>query len=633
MGLRGVLGSVSLLVLAPLAVHAQVVIDNGTIAVGVNPAGNLITAGDPEGPGGPEIGITFIPTEGEALAPGCSCEGWGLGDLTTGSYGMAGEDFGFRGIASSTVTASGSGTLASSSGSSAVSVTNIVDAELDVLLTHRYSPSASPFLYTVGIEIENQGAADIGNLIFRRAMDWDVPPTEFDEFTTIQGWPATALIASSNDGFVDGNINEPLTLITTPGAVLNGNFNDAGPDDHGAAFDFSFGTLVAGETQEFSIFYGAAASEADAMLALGAVGAEVYSLGQPSSLDGATLGVPNTFIFGFAGVGGTPVDATGATAPINQFSNVASAFMGMRRAEADAAMAMGALAELMREPDRGQEKWNLHVTGTAGAGSYDETDNNVALDYTFGGISVAADTIMDDAVGGFDQAMVGASLALGRTSADLGVADEIGTLSGNSVDLMVYGRLSGGTPLFVEGVLNVARHNFNQDRNGALAVYSSDPNATSIGALVRLGTTRSLSEAARLSFYGELASTHTKVGSFNETTGGLATDGFSQTRSHAGLGLRLESARTTGERTDYARLDVAALARIGDGDYNAEQTTVGGAVISSLADGPDSTALRIRGTLGVIESDVVNGAIEYSGVLGSDGFRDHRLTARLNFEF
>ena len=36
-------------------------------------------------------------------------------------------------------------------------------------------------------------------------------------------------------------------------------------------------------------------------------GPKVYSLGQPSTEDGPTLGTPNTFVFAFAGVGGDPV--------------------------------------------------------------------------------------------------------------------------------------------------------------------------------------------------------------------------------------------------------------------------------------------------------------------------------------
>ncbi len=66
-----------------------------------------------------------------------------------------------------------------------------------------------------------------------------------------------------------------------------------------------FGTLLAGETYEFEIFYGAALSEVEALAALGDVGAEVYSFGQASNNIDGSNGV--TFIFGFAGVGGTVV--------------------------------------------------------------------------------------------------------------------------------------------------------------------------------------------------------------------------------------------------------------------------------------------------------------------------------------
>ena len=608
----------TLIICATTSIQAQAVIDNGTVAVGINPAGNLITA---------DAGLLFIPTGGDGLIGGCACEGWGVGDLTTGSFGMAGEDFGFYGIASSGMTVSGTGTLGISTGSAAVSETNVVDNELDLAVTHSFSPSSTDLLYRIDVGILNQGAGATDNLVYRRAMDWDIPPTEFLEFTTIQGWPATALIASSNDGFASGNINYPLGVIDGAGAVLNENFTDAGPADHGAAFDFSFGTLAAGDTQEFSIFFGAAESEADALLALANVGAEVYSLGQPSGPDGATLGIPNTFIFGFAGVGGTPIGPGGATTPINQFSDVASAFIDMRQNQADVAMSR------FGEPSHGRKLWNLHVAGHAGTGSYDATTNNVALDYTFAGISVSADTVRDGAVAGFAHALFGGSLGVGRTSADLGSDGETGTLSGNSADMMLYGRLWGGQPVFAEGVLNVARHNFDQDRIGMLNTYSSDPKATSIGALVRAGWTRALSDTQALSFYGELASTHTRVSGFDEDNGGVSTEGFSQTRSRAGLGLRVENQHVSENQTTYARLDVAALARIGGGDYDAGQTTVGGAAMTALADGPDDTLLRIRGTLGMIQADRMNVSVDLSSVIGSEGFRDHRLAAQLKFEF
>ena len=61
------------------------------------------------------------------------------------------------------------------------------------------------------------------------------------------------------------------------------------------------------------MFYGAAANEADALAALDAVDADLYSLGQPNTPDGPTLGTPNTFMFGVTDgvVASGPVIATG----------------------------------------------------------------------------------------------------------------------------------------------------------------------------------------------------------------------------------------------------------------------------------------------------------------------------------
>jgi type IV pilus assembly protein PilY1 len=125
---------------------------------------------------------------------------------------------------------------------------------------------------------------------------------------TIQGHPATNLLATTDDGFRSG---DPLSSAGGIIAPANTNFTDSGPADHGALFDFGFSLPAAGQSQTFTIFYGAAATEAEALAALGVVGAEVYSLGQctPSGLNGCdpTTGTPNTFIFAFQGVGGTPV--------------------------------------------------------------------------------------------------------------------------------------------------------------------------------------------------------------------------------------------------------------------------------------------------------------------------------------
>ena len=114
---------------------------------------------------------------------------------------------------------------------------------------------------------------------YRRVMDWDVEPTPFSEFSTIQGTAgASAVSFSSNDGFASA---KPLSGPSDRG--FTGDFVDAGPRDHGAPFDFDFASLAPGASQSFTSFYGAAATETAAINALAAVGAEVYAYGQPST--------------------------------------------------------------------------------------------------------------------------------------------------------------------------------------------------------------------------------------------------------------------------------------------------------------------------------------------------------------
>ena len=88
----------------------------------------------------------------------------------------------------------------------------------------------------------NTGMTDFADVQYQRAMDWDVPPTEFNEFVTIGGWPASALIHSGDNGFATP-FQSGLT-ISCPG---DANFTACGPDDHGATFVFDFGALAAGQ--------------------------------------------------------------------------------------------------------------------------------------------------------------------------------------------------------------------------------------------------------------------------------------------------------------------------------------------------------------------------------------------------
>jgi filamentous hemagglutinin family protein len=260
-------------------------ISNGTIKVGVSTFGQLGTG---------DTGLRDSRTELEAILDGCVCEGWGVGISGTGAWGGANNSSGIANLTldSHTMTANSVTTIATINGT-------------DLRVTHKFVPSASADLYEVDVSITNMGTAAAGDILYRRAMDWDVQPTSFDEFVTLHGVGASALIGSSDDGFASANPFGTRNSIVE--GTLNTNFVDSGPDDHGALFDFSFGSLDPGKTKTFAIFYGASLSEPAALAALGTVGAEVYSFGQSSDNVSGSTANRSTFIFGFGGVGGTPV--------------------------------------------------------------------------------------------------------------------------------------------------------------------------------------------------------------------------------------------------------------------------------------------------------------------------------------
>jgi hypothetical protein len=284
------------------------IISNGTVELGINRAGDLnVPGGTPSsGTGTTAVGLRYVPTNADATSPGCLCEGWGVADQE--SSGAPGDP---------NAGASGYANVSSDHGShhlrvvefnsdeeEAKSVVNVIgkDHETPIMrVTHEYAPfPGTPNLYRAVVTVQNLTGSTIGELRYRRVMDWDVEPTAFSEFVTIAGDESSEFLKfSSDNGFASAN---PLA---GPSHIdAEGFFTDNGPDDHGALFDFGFGSLPALESRTFSIFYGAAATEEEAVAAVSAAQAEVWSFGQPSTPDGPTLGTPNTFIFGFSGIGG-----------------------------------------------------------------------------------------------------------------------------------------------------------------------------------------------------------------------------------------------------------------------------------------------------------------------------------------
>ena len=352
--LTALLVAVSFVQAAPAA--AQAVITNGTITLGVNAHGQLNVPG-PESPivRTPVVGLRYNPNGWEALSHHSPCEGWGVAIANIGVSGWANQcfdgpgdggpvnalrfqDFSFTG----------------DSATSRVFLPNPFTAGHDLLeVTHEWVPSAWPNLYQGNVTIRNANGGFLGNagspvgdIRYRRVMDWDIEPTTAEEFVTIGGidggvqTPAYLLFSGDN-GFevadplrfesgapVDiflaaqqqAGVANPVPCGFTQNFTNCGRFVEPNGNpfvvDHGAMFDFAFPGLGLGEAHQFAIFYGAAASREEAEMALYMVGAEVYSLANCRPLEPGfggfagcdpVSGAPVTFIFAAAGVGGAPV--------------------------------------------------------------------------------------------------------------------------------------------------------------------------------------------------------------------------------------------------------------------------------------------------------------------------------------
>lgn len=269
---------------------AQMIIDNGTIQLGVDSLAQLnIYNNAYYSTGGTlPVGLRDLRNGYESTAPGCLCEGWGIADLGSNTSGYANNASGTGGLGFVSFTSGGTGTHANSGGSTVSAVSTMGG----LTITHDFTPSASPDLYKVLVTLTNNSATQSGVLVYRRTMDWDIEPTPFSEYSTVQGTGGN--IVANDNGFCSSN-----PLVGCSPLLASGNFVDSGPSDHGANFDLTFSPLAAGQSLNFSIFYGASLSERAAYAALSAVGSNIFSFGQNNGdING---GNGSTFIFAFAG--------------------------------------------------------------------------------------------------------------------------------------------------------------------------------------------------------------------------------------------------------------------------------------------------------------------------------------------
>jgi len=274
-----------------------------SLALGINNEGHLNFVDPLFSPVNSEAtGLSFRFADGsfrDATSPGCFCEGWGVAATDSLGNRVAGWANVFVGSGGLT------GGVFGSTNTTASSFTGLSDASLGI--QHFYGVSLAPDVFQGNVTITNNGTEEIRDVVYRRVMDWDVPPTEFSDYVSHFGVVSNLESVGGNVRFAGDNgfaSSDPRTLPTEIVAgTTNTDFFQSGPADHGSVFDFAFGNLTPGESRTFNIFYGASSNLAAAQSAITQLNPEVWSLGQSDS-GGTPANDQPTFLFAFRGVGG-----------------------------------------------------------------------------------------------------------------------------------------------------------------------------------------------------------------------------------------------------------------------------------------------------------------------------------------
>lgn len=303
-----ILGASTALV-SPALANGLIQSVNGFVQIGINDDGSINAGTAAAGTVG--IGYNFTGQGGrvgfqDALTPGCLCEAWGV--AANGSSGHVGQVAGNVNI-SVALSSGGTNANAPAPGPTPSFTSNTsLSTVLGLTVTQAFSiaiETATGALFKDVVTLHNGTGVAITDLRFARAMDWDVPPSEFNEFVTHKGTTTTTtLLRSTDNGFASA---DPITDVADGGIIgpIDAD-GTTGPADHGSLFIFGFGGLADNADYTFNIFYGAGANELDALALLAGVSPELYSLGQSNS--GGTRQVNDpTFVFAFSGVGGTVV--------------------------------------------------------------------------------------------------------------------------------------------------------------------------------------------------------------------------------------------------------------------------------------------------------------------------------------
>ena len=249
----------------------------------------------------------------DATTPGCLCEGWGAGFVDRvgrQSHGRANESKG--GVQNIEV---------KSFVSDETSITSTVwikdslgQPVLEV--THRFGPAAKVpgALFQALVTMTNISGDSLQDVRYNRTMDWDVPPTEFNEYVTIKGAAASAaspntpkILYSGDNGFMTP---DPFSSSGSYGSYRNKDVDRGGPTDHGFTATFKLGELLCGEAHTFMIYYGAAADRPTMEAAFVTEDVPLYSIGESANRDRYGRRVDPSDVsygFGFKGLSGSAI--------------------------------------------------------------------------------------------------------------------------------------------------------------------------------------------------------------------------------------------------------------------------------------------------------------------------------------
>ncbi|MCL5776289.1 autotransporter outer membrane beta-barrel domain-containing protein [Limibaculum sp. FT325] len=384
------------------------------------------------------------------------------------------------------------------------------------------------------------------------------------------------------------------------------------------------------------------------------MGAEVYSLGQPDTEGGATEGTPNTFIFAFAGVGGTPINGGGSNPHgfLNVYRDVAALIMNSHRrvvgqfttVDPGARIAVEQVARMSENSqvmslDASLGKIPLRVYGAVNGefGNFDRKGSSAGFDYTGGGVTIGADyQLPAGMVGGADIA-VGAAFSFQRVSADVDANAGDVDADGYTGSIYAYGAapMGGMGQLHGELGFSLGYIDYDQTRVSGGQVFSGDPDGMVFSADLEVGyqfdkfpVDEGLGVDLQAGPFVGLSYGFNDVDSFTES-GGLAVSSFDDDRLVTTLGGRVSLSKEAEGNIYFGMLEATY-----NHDFLADgqSVAINGGALTSLLSSPDDDFIGLRALGGVSLNERLRVMLEYNGGYASNSTQ-HGFLGRLDYAF